>query len=168
MISQLHALPFTPRKETFPHLTRSLGARESVWAFWRREESITVACLWTPDHPVRSPVITPIAPFRVHVAHKLHTAFVVRLICGTFTDLRNLRGHISYFPYCYAAHIFRQLPLLRQSGENSCILNDSSLLRYSTRVCWTLILYFLLSRMHFANTNKNTWKQTVLWLRRVQ
>ena len=66
--------------------------------------------------------------------------------------------------YCQAAHNC-DLPLLRQSWNNSCILNDSSLLRYSTCVCLTLILYFLLSPMYIANRNKNKRKPTVFLIK---
>lgn len=59
-------------------------------------------------------------------------------------------------------HTISTVALLHQSGKNSCTLNDSSLLRYSTRICWTLILHFLLSFMYIANRNKNKWKPTLL------
>lgn len=79
-------------KRPCPHLMRSLGAREPVWAFWRAERFAAVACYRTrtPDLPVHSPATKPNAPFRVHVAYKPPTTFVAYLICGTFADLRNL------------------------------------------------------------------------------
>jgi hypothetical protein len=166
MISQLHdPTLYSSQRDQCPHLTWSFGVRESVWTFWRTEKCTAVACYRTPDHPVNSPATKPNAPFRVHVAHKPPTAFVAHLTCGTFTDFRNLRGQIRYLLYRHAPLYIESCQLLRKSGKNSRIQNVSSLLRCSTRVYTTLILYFLLSRVYIANRNKNKWKPTELLIK---
>jgi hypothetical protein len=138
--------------KTCSHNAKPGGSRAGLGVLENRK--VYCCCLFrTPDHAVRSPATTSNAPFRVHVAHKPPTAYVAHLVCGTLTDLRNLRGQISYLQYCHATHYVDSCHLLRKSGMNSCIQNDSSVLRYSTRVCTTLILYFLLSRMYIANRN---------------